>query len=224
MPPTSPEHASVRPPHPLAVELIAVLGAGGARVIDFASGSGRNARALRAAGFEVAEIGDADATAADDRTHQRQLCRGTLHSRVAPRHRRGHRRFGRSDRGQTRAGGTALRDASARFATRDSRRVWRSSVSSTLRWTATSAASPTPFSTNPGFARFSRGGLRWSPSKSAMPTKSPAIGRIERNRFGAAPTGSSTRASATDSSNYRYRAPSPDVAAAWRQNLELLCH
>lgn len=63
MPPTSPEHASVRPPHPLAVELIAVLGAGGTRVIDFASGSGRNARALRAAGFEVAEIGDADATA-----------------------------------------------------------------------------------------------------------------------------------------------------------------
>ena len=63
MPPTSPEHASARPPHPLAVELIAVLGAGGARVIDFASGSGRNARALRAAGFEVAEIGDADASA-----------------------------------------------------------------------------------------------------------------------------------------------------------------
>jgi hypothetical protein len=52
MPPTSPEHASARPPHPLAVELIAVLGVGGARVIDFASGSGRNARALRAAGFE----------------------------------------------------------------------------------------------------------------------------------------------------------------------------
>lgn len=64
MPPTSPEHASARPPHPLAVELIAVLGVGGARVIDFASGSGRNARALRTAGFEVAEIGDADATAA----------------------------------------------------------------------------------------------------------------------------------------------------------------
>jgi hypothetical protein len=64
MPPTSPEHASVRPPHPLAVELIAVLGAGGARVIDFASGSGRNARALGAAGFEVVEIGDSIATAA----------------------------------------------------------------------------------------------------------------------------------------------------------------
>jgi hypothetical protein len=63
MPPTSPEHASVSPPHPLAVELIAVLGAGEARVIDFASGSGRNARALRAAGFEVLEIRDAVATA-----------------------------------------------------------------------------------------------------------------------------------------------------------------
>lgn len=64
MPPTSPEHASVRPPHPLAVELIAVLGAVEARVIDVASGSRRNARALRAAGFEVVEIGDAAATAA----------------------------------------------------------------------------------------------------------------------------------------------------------------
>jgi hypothetical protein len=63
MPPTSPEQASARPPHPLAVELIAVLGAGKARVIDFASGSGRNARALRAAGFNVLEIGDRDATA-----------------------------------------------------------------------------------------------------------------------------------------------------------------
>jgi hypothetical protein len=64
MPPTSPEPASVRPPHPLAVELIAALGAGEARVIDFASGSGRNARALRAAGFQVLEIADPGATAA----------------------------------------------------------------------------------------------------------------------------------------------------------------
>jgi hypothetical protein len=64
MPPTSPEHASVRPPHPLAVELIDVLGAAEARVIDFGSGSGRNARALRAAGPEVLEIEDAVATAA----------------------------------------------------------------------------------------------------------------------------------------------------------------
>jgi hypothetical protein len=64
MPPTSPEPASVRPPHPLAVELIEVLGAAEARVLDFASGSGRNARALRAAGFEVLEIPDAAATAA----------------------------------------------------------------------------------------------------------------------------------------------------------------
>ena len=223
MPPTSPEHASVRPPHPLAVELIAVLGAGGARVIDFASGSGRNARALRAAGFEVAEIGDADATAADDRRRQRELRRGTLDPRVASRHvevigAAVEAIAAKLDRGD----GSSRR--SGRFAMRDSSRVWRSSVSFTLRWTATSAASLTLFSTNPGFARSSRGGLRWSPSKSAMPTKSPAIGRIERNRFGTAPTGSSTRASATDPSNYRYRAPSPDVAAAWRQNLELLCH
>ena len=38
---------------------------------------------------------------------------------------------------------------SARFATRDSRRVWRSSVSFTLRWTATSAASPHAFFDEP---------------------------------------------------------------------------
>jgi hypothetical protein len=88
MPPTSPEHASVRPPHPLAAELIAVLGAGGARVIDFASGSGRNARALRAAGFEVLEIGDAAATAATiERTNGSFAAvlstHGLLHGRVA---------------------------------------------------------------------------------------------------------------------------------------------
>jgi hypothetical protein len=62
MPPTSPEHGSARPPHPLAVRLIQALGAAPARVIDVATGSGRNARALRAAGFEVVAIGDGDAT------------------------------------------------------------------------------------------------------------------------------------------------------------------
>jgi hypothetical protein len=58
MPPTSPEHASARPPHPLAAQLIAALGSRSARVIDFATGSGRNATALRQAGHEVLAIDD----------------------------------------------------------------------------------------------------------------------------------------------------------------------
>jgi hypothetical protein len=66
MPPTSPEHASARPPHPLAAQLIAALGSRNARVIDFATGSGRNASALQRAGHEVLAIDDgaaADSTA-----------------------------------------------------------------------------------------------------------------------------------------------------------------
>jgi SAM-dependent methyltransferase len=61
MPPTSPEHDSARPPHPLARKLIAALGGTGARVVDLASGSGRNTRALRAAGLDVLSIDDAAA-------------------------------------------------------------------------------------------------------------------------------------------------------------------
>jgi hypothetical protein len=61
MPPTSPEHDSARPPHPLAERLARSLGAG-SRVIDFAAGRGRNARALRAAGLDVLAIEDAAAT------------------------------------------------------------------------------------------------------------------------------------------------------------------
>jgi hypothetical protein len=62
MPPTSPEQASARPPHPLAGSLIAALGGAAARVVDFAAGSGRNARALREAGLTVLAVDDGAAT------------------------------------------------------------------------------------------------------------------------------------------------------------------
>jgi hypothetical protein len=48
--------------HPLAQRLIECLrGEGRRRVLDFASGNGRNAAALRDAGFAVIEVGDAAA-------------------------------------------------------------------------------------------------------------------------------------------------------------------
>lgn len=62
MPPSSPSPPSVRPPHPLTLELIAALaGRAGARVCDFATGNGRNAAALRAAGLVVCAVADAQA-------------------------------------------------------------------------------------------------------------------------------------------------------------------
>jgi len=52
----SPELAP-RPPHPLALALIERLrGRPGARVLEVGAGSGRNTRALRAAGFEVCAL------------------------------------------------------------------------------------------------------------------------------------------------------------------------
>jgi Methyltransferase domain len=60
-PPDEGTLSSVRQPHPLALRLIARLqrrGARGARIIDFAAGSGRNGEALRNAGFEVVAVGD----------------------------------------------------------------------------------------------------------------------------------------------------------------------
>lgn len=52
--------SSARPPHPLAAELIRRLRGshGHASVLDFGTGSGRNADALRAAGLSVCAIGD----------------------------------------------------------------------------------------------------------------------------------------------------------------------
>jgi tellurite methyltransferase len=61
MPPTSPEQASARPPHPLALRLIAAHGGASVRAIDLATGSGRNAHALRGAGIDVLAIDDAQA-------------------------------------------------------------------------------------------------------------------------------------------------------------------
>lgn len=66
MPPISPrDPGSRREPHPLARRLIDRLGAPGARVLDFATGSGRNARALRAAGHTVIAVEDAAAASGD---------------------------------------------------------------------------------------------------------------------------------------------------------------
>jgi SAM-dependent methyltransferase len=60
MPPSSPQdESSIRPPHPLAQRLIERLRSRpGSRVLDFFAGSGRNAIALRRAGFDVVAIDD----------------------------------------------------------------------------------------------------------------------------------------------------------------------
>jgi len=55
----SPEHRSIRPPHPLTVALIERLHERpGAHVLDFGTGSGRNTFALRKAGFAVTPVVD----------------------------------------------------------------------------------------------------------------------------------------------------------------------
>lgn len=65
MPPTSPQdESSIRAPHPLARCLIERL-AGHGRVLDFASGSGRNGSALARAGFDVTALDDV-AAGSDD--------------------------------------------------------------------------------------------------------------------------------------------------------------
>lgn len=54
MSPNSPEHGSIRPPHPLCLALVERLrDRPGADVFEIGSGSGRNTRALLAAGFTV---------------------------------------------------------------------------------------------------------------------------------------------------------------------------
>src|ERR1700759_2219350 len=64
---TSPhEQSTIRPPHPLAVELSErLVGRAGARVLDYCSGSGRNAAFLRRCGFDVDAIADAAAETFD---------------------------------------------------------------------------------------------------------------------------------------------------------------
>ncbi len=60
----SPNPAS-RPPHPLALAAIDALARRpGARVLEVGAGSGRNTRALRAAGFEPVSLAAADGPAA----------------------------------------------------------------------------------------------------------------------------------------------------------------
>ena len=54
MSPNSPEHGSIRPPHPLCLALIERLRERpGAAIFEIGAGSGRNTRALEAAGFAV---------------------------------------------------------------------------------------------------------------------------------------------------------------------------
>jgi hypothetical protein len=56
------DQSTIRPPHPLAIELANRLGhARGVRILDYCSGSGRNAAYLRSLGFEVVEVSDGDA-------------------------------------------------------------------------------------------------------------------------------------------------------------------
>ncbi|HEY1681358.1 MAG TPA: methyltransferase domain-containing protein [Candidatus Tumulicola sp.] len=63
---TSPHDRSIRPPHPLAVELAGRLrGVPHAHVLDYCTGSGRNARWLERAGFSVAIVSDDEAPAFD---------------------------------------------------------------------------------------------------------------------------------------------------------------
>jgi SAM-dependent methyltransferase len=63
---TSPHDRSIRPPHPLAVELAGRLrGIARPRVLDYCTGSGRNASWLERAGLSVAIVSDDEAPAFD---------------------------------------------------------------------------------------------------------------------------------------------------------------
>lgn len=81
MSPDSPQ-AVPRPPHPLALELIARLRSRpGATVLEIGSGSGRNARALEAAGLTVVDVQQKTIAAAALSTHA--LLHGTPSSIAA---------------------------------------------------------------------------------------------------------------------------------------------
>ncbi len=65
-PHSPPDRATIRPPHPLTRQLIDDLSnRPGSRVLDFCTGSGRNAAALRAAGHDVVAVADASAGSSD---------------------------------------------------------------------------------------------------------------------------------------------------------------
>jgi hypothetical protein len=60
------DQSTIRPPHPLAIELANRLAhAPGVPILDYCSGSGRNTAYLRNQGFEVVELLDEDAAAFD---------------------------------------------------------------------------------------------------------------------------------------------------------------
>jgi hypothetical protein len=70
-----------RPPHPLAVALIERLrGRSGARVLEIGPGSGRNTRALTAAGMSVQAFGDGAAPGATAALATHALLHGTPES------------------------------------------------------------------------------------------------------------------------------------------------
>jgi hypothetical protein len=65
--------------HPLAQRLIECLrGERGRRVLDFAAGSGRNAAALRRAGFTVIEVDDAAADSGESLTRMKERVAAVL--------------------------------------------------------------------------------------------------------------------------------------------------
>jgi hypothetical protein len=77
---TSPHDRSIRPPHPLSVELAGRMrGIPHARVLDYCTGNGRNASWLERAGFSVAIVPD-DEAAAFDRTDPQPLFDGIVAS------------------------------------------------------------------------------------------------------------------------------------------------
>lgn len=81
MSPDSPQ-SEPRPPHPLALELIDRLrNRAGATVLEIGRGSGRNTRALEAAGFRVIDLDSEEIAAGALSTHA--FLHGTPHSIAA---------------------------------------------------------------------------------------------------------------------------------------------
>jgi len=81
MSPRSPRHEPLRPPHPLALELIARLkDSKSARVLEIGRGSGRNAAALDAAGYGVGNLDAPEPSRYDAALSTHALLHGTPQS------------------------------------------------------------------------------------------------------------------------------------------------
>jgi hypothetical protein len=84
MSPDSPQNEPLRPPHPLALELIERLRERPrALVLEIGRGSGRNRRALEAAGFAVSDIEDASSNLCAAAISTHALLHGTPDSIAA---------------------------------------------------------------------------------------------------------------------------------------------